>query len=318
MSSDAAYSVTLKKLQKALSLELVTADDEDRLENILVTSPEVNRPGLQLVGYLEYFGTDRIQMIGKVETSYLAGLTSEERYSRLDEFFKCGFPCMVVARGLEVFPEMLEVSRKYGIPIFRTKETTSRVLSALISYFNVELAERTREHGVLVEVFGEGILILGESGVGKSETALELVKRGHRLVADDVVEIRRVSEKTLFGIAPDEIRHFIEIRGVGILDVKNLYGVGAVKPTENINLVIQLEFWDQKKDYERLGLVDDYKEILGINIPCLTIPVRPGRNLAIIVEVAALNNRQKKMGYNAARALNERIIGKGRMRPSYE
>lgn len=306
MSSDAAYSVTLKKLQKALSLELVTADDEDRLENILVTSPEVNRPGLQLVGYLEYFGTDRIQMIGKVETSYLAGLTSEERYSRLDEFFKCGFPCMVVARGLEVFPEMLEVSRKYGIPIFRTKETTSRVLSALISYLNVELAERTREHGVLVEVFGEGILILGESGVGKSETALELVKRGHRLVADDVVEIRRVSEKTLFGTAPDEIRHFIEIRGVGILDVKNLYGVGAVKPTENINLVIQLEFWDQKKDYERLGLVDDYKEILGINIPCLTIPVRPGRNLAIIVEVAALNNRQKKMGYNAARALNER------------
>lgn len=318
MSSDAAYSVTLKKLQKALSLELVTADDEDRLENILVTSPEVNRPGLQLVGYLEYFGTDRIQMIGKVETSYLAGLTSEERYSRLDEFFKCGFPCMVVARGLEVFPEMLEVSRKYGIPIFRTKETTSRVLSALISYLNVELAERTREHGVLVEVFGEGILILGESGVGKSETALELVKRGHRLVADDVVEIRRVSEKTLFGTAPDEIRHFIEIRGVGILDVKNLYGVGAVKPTENINLVIQLEFWDQKKDYERLGLVDDYKEILGINIPCLTIPVRPGRNLAIIVEVAALNNRQKKMGYNVARALNERIIGKGRMRPSYE
>ena len=301
------FSVTLKKIKEDFSLELVT-NDENRLEDILVTSTDVNRPGLQLVGYLEYFGTDRIQMIGKVETSYLAGLTPKERYSRLDEFFKCGFPCMVVARGLEIFPEMLEVAQKYGIPILRTKDVTSRILSALISYLNVELAPRVTKHGVLVEVYGEGILILGESGVGKSETALELVKRGHRLVADDVVEIRKVSDKTLFGTAPDIIRHFIEIRGVGILDVKNLYGVGSVKVTENINLVIQLEFWDQKKNYDRLGLVDEYTDILGINVPCLTIPVRPGRNLAIIVEVAAMNNRQKNMGYNAARALNERVL----------
>ncbi len=289
-------------------MELIT-NDEDRLEDILITSTDVNRPGLQLVGYLEYFGTDRIQMIGKVETSYLAGLTSMERYSRLDEFFRCGFPCMVVARGLEVFPEMLEVSKKYGIPILRTNDVTSRILSALISYLNVELAPRVTKHGVLVEVYGEGILILGESGVGKSETALELVKRGHRLVADDVVEIRKVSDKTLFGTAPDIIRHFIEIRGVGILDVKNLYGVGSVKVTENINLVIQLEFWNEKKNYDRLGLVDEYTDILGINVPSLTIPVRPGRNLAIIVEVAAMNNRQKNMGYNAARALNDRVLG---------
>lgn len=302
------FSVTLKKIKEDFSLELIT-NDEDKMEDILITSTDVNRPGLQLVGYLEYFGIDRIQMIGKVETTYLAGLTPEERYSRLDEFFRCGFPCMVVARGLEVFPEMLEVAKKYEIPILRTNDVTSRILSALISYLNVELAPRVTKHGVLIEVYGEGILILGESGVGKSETALELVKRGHRLVADDVVEIRKVSDKTLFGTAPDIIRHFIEIRGVGILDVKNLYGVGSVKVTENINLVIQLEFWNEKKNYDRLGLVDEHTDVLGVNVPSLTIPVRPGRNLAIIVEVAAMNNRQKNMGYNAARALNDRVLG---------
>lgn len=301
------FSVTLREVMEEFQLEDIS--NCKRIDDIVITSSDINRPGLQLVGYLEYFGNDRIQIIGKVETTYLTTMSKEERYSRLDEFFKCGFPCMVVARGLEVFPEMIEVSQKYEIPILRTNDVTSRFLSGLIRYLNVQLAPRITKHGVFVEVYGEGILILGESGVGKSETALELVKRGHRLVADDVVEIRRVSDKSLVGTAPDIIRHFIEIRGIGILDVKNLYGVGSVKVTENINLVIQLEFWDEKKNYDRLGLVDEYTDILGINVPCLIIPVRPGRNLAIIAEVAAMNNRQKKMGYNAAKVLNERVLG---------
>lgn len=301
------FSVTLKEIANEFRLDDVSKCKS--LDEILVTTSDVNRPGLQLAGYMEYFGTDRIQIIGKVETTYLDGLSPEERYKRLDDFFKQGFPCMVVARGLEIYPEMLEVSRKYEIPILRTDDITSRFLSGLIRYLNLQLAPRVTRHGGLVEVYGEGILILGESGVGKSETALELVRRGHRLVADDVVEIRKVSDTTLLGTAPDIIRHFIEIRGIGILDVKNLYGVGAVKVMENVNLIIHLELWDEKKNYDRLGLVDEYTDILGIKVPSLTIPVRPGRNLAIIMEVAAMNNRQKKMGYNAAKVLNERVLG---------
>jgi HPr kinase/phosphorylase len=301
------FSVTLKEIMDEFQLEEITCCK--RLDEILVTTADINRPGLQLTGYLEYFGTDRIQIIGKGEMPYLEQLSSNERYMRLDEFFKTGFPCMVVARGLDIFQELLDVGAKYDIPVFRTNDITSRFMSGLIRYLNLKLAPRITKHGVLVEVYGEGILILGESGVGKSEIALELVKRGHRLVADDVVEVRKVSDKTLVGTAPDIIRHFIEIRGIGILDVKNLYGVGAVKMTENINLVIQLELWDDKKNYDRLGLVEEFTDILGIAIPSLNIPVSPGRNLAIIVEVAAMNNRQKKMGYNAAKVLNERVLG---------
>ncbi|MCX7710487.1 MAG: HPr(Ser) kinase/phosphatase [Clostridia bacterium] len=301
------FSVTLREIMDEFQLEDVS--ECCRIDEIVIASADINRPGLQLAGYLEYFGTDRIQIVGKGEIAYLEVLSSEERYQRLDEFFKIGFPCMVVARGLEIFPEMVDVSKKYGIPVLKTEDVTSRFMSGLIRYLNVQLAPRISRHGVLVEVYGEGILILGESGVGKSETALELVKRGHRLVADDVVELRKVSDKTLVGTAPDIIRHFMEIRGIGILDVKNLYGVGSVKVTENINLVIQLELWDEKKNYDRLGLVEEYTDILGIKVPALTIPVRPGRNLAVIVEVAAMNNRQKKMGYNAARVLNDRVLG---------
>lgn len=310
------FSVTLREVMDEFQLEDCT--DSKKLDEILITTSDINRPGLQLAGYMEYFGIDRIQTIGKGEMAYLAELEPEERYQRLDNFFQRGFPCMVVARGLEVFPEMIAVSKKYDIPVLRTNDVTSRLLSGLIRYLNVQLAPRTSKHGVFVEVYGEGILILGESGVGKSETALELVKRGHRLVADDLVEIRKVSDKTLVGTAPDIIRHFIEIRGIGILDVKNLYGVGSVKMTENINLVLNLEFWDNKKNYDRLGLVDEYTNILGIMVPSLNIPVRPGRNLAIIAEVAAMNNRQKKMGYNAARVFNEKIfneINKGSEKP---
>jgi HPr kinase/phosphorylase len=300
------FSVSMKEVMEEFQLEDVTGCKAP--EDVIIKTCEVNRPGLQLAGFFEYFGNDRVQILGKVEYTYLSGFSSQERYERLDEFFKTGFPCAVVARGLKIFPEMTEVSKKYNIPILRTKDTTSGFLSGLIRYLNVQLAPRVTKHGVLVEVYGEGILILGESGVGKSETALELVKRGHRLIADDVVEIRKVSDKTLLGTSPDIIRHFIEIRGIGILDVKNLYGVGSVKVLETINLIINLEIWNREKNYDRLGLIEEYTKILDINIPSLTVPVRPGRNLAIIVEVAAMNNRQKSMGYNAAKVLNERVM----------
>ncbi|HHV99693.1 MAG TPA: HPr kinase/phosphorylase [Clostridiaceae bacterium] len=300
------FSVTLKEIVEEFQLEVVT--ESGVLEDVLVTTPDVNRPGLQLAGYLDYFGADRVQIIGKVETSYLESLSPGERYDRLDNLFSYSFPCAVITRGLEIFPEMIEVSKKYKIPILRTQDITSIFLGGLIRYLNVQLAPRVTKHGVLVEVYGEGILILGESGVGKSETALELVKRGHRLIADDLVEIRRVSDKTLLATAPDRIRHFIEIRGVGILDVKNLYGMGSVKVMETISLIINLELWDENKNYDRLGLDDQYTEILGIKVPSLTIPVRPGRNLAIIVEVAAMNTRQKSMGYNAAKVLSDRMM----------
>jgi len=300
------FTVKLSELIKEFQLEPICMEIPP--EEVEITTSDVNRPGLQMSGYMEYFGTDRVQIIGKVETTYLTSLSSEDRLRRLDEFFRTGFPCLVIARNIEPFEEMIIVSQKYGIPVLRTDDITSRFMSGLIRYLNVMLAPRTSEHGVLVEVYGEGVLILGESGVGKSETALELVKRGHRLIADDIVEIRRVSDRTLLGSAPENIRHVIEIRGIGILDVKNLYGMGAVKMQENINLVIKLELWDVKKQYDRLGLDDEYTDILGISVPSLVIPVRPGRNLAIIMEVAAMNHRQKKMGYNAARAISERLM----------
>lgn len=299
------FTVKLSELMKEFHLKALCM--ESACDSVEITTSDVNRPGLQLSGYMEHFGTDRIQIIGKVETTYLASLSPHERQKRLDKYFETGFPCLVIARGIEPFDEMAPAAQKYGIPVLGTDDITSRFMSGLIRYLNVMLAPRITEHGVLVEVYGEGVLILGESGVGKSETALELVKRGHRLIADDVVEIRRVSDRTLLGAAPENIRHLIEIRGIGIVDVKNLYGVGSVKMQENINLVIKLELWDTHKIYDRLGLDDQYTDILGIRVPSLVIPVRPGRNLAIIVEVAAMNNRQKKMGYNAAKVLSERF-----------
>ncbi|HHW30312.1 MAG TPA: HPr(Ser) kinase/phosphatase [Clostridiaceae bacterium] len=300
------FSVPLKDIIG--EFQLINLMNNKRIDEISVTTADVNRPGLEFVGYFEHFDSSRVQIMGMAEIAYLNELSSEKRYKILDDYFNHGFPCVVIARGLKAPPEMEEISKKYDIPVLGTSDITSRFLSGLIRYLNLHLAPRITKHGVLVEVYGEGILILGESGVGKSETALELVKRGHRLIADDVVEIRKVSDKTLLGAAPDRIRHFIEIRGVGILDVKNLYGVGSVNMLETINLVIHLEHWDREKNYDRLGIDDEYTEILGIKIPSLIIPVRPGRNLAIIVEVAAMNNRQKKMGYNAAKVLNERIM----------
>ena len=302
---DFGFSVNLGKIVEDGKLEVITC--AERIKDIEIVNADVNRPGLPIAGFFDYFESSRIQVFGKVEFTYLENLSSQERSVRINALFEKHIPVAIVTRGQEIFPEMIEASVKHNVPVLRTNEGTSRFMSRLIRSLNVELGERITRHGVLVEVYGEGILILGESGVGKSETAIELVKRGHRLVADDAVEIKRVSDISLVGTAPEIIRHFIELRGIGIVDVKKIFGMGAVKDTEKIDLVISLEPWNQSKKYDRLGLKNEYINILGIDVPSLTIPVRPGRNLAIIIEVAAMNNRQKKMGYNAAEALNQRL-----------
>lgn len=275
---------------------------------IKIECPAVNRPGLQIVGYFDHFEKERIQIIGKVEHDYLETMEPEVRRKHLDEFFAHGPAAIIVTTELSVFPELLQTAEKYRVPVMRTADTTSRFMAALIAYLDVQLAPRITRHGVLVEVYGEGILILGDSGIGKSETAIELVKRGHRLIADDAVEIKRVSAKTLVGTAPEIIRHYVELRGIGIVDVRRIFGMGAVKMTEKIDLVIKLEHWEQGKMYDRFGLDSETTEILGIEIPTLTLPVRPGRNLAVILEIAAMNHRQKKMGYDTAVEFNKRLM----------
>lgn len=303
---DEKYEVCLSKIVKDQELEVLCC--EDKIDEIFIYGPDINRPGLELAGYADNFANDRIQLLGNVEMQYLYSLSEDERIRKLEMLFEIGFPCMIIARNMQPCQAMLDIANKYGIPILRTPETTTAFHSELNRYLCVQLAPRVTMHACFIEVYGEGVLITGKSGVGKSETALELVKRGHRLVADDIVEVRRVSSKTLVGTAPDIIRHMIEIRGIGFLDVKRLYGVGAVKMTENIQLVVDLERWVDGKEYDRLGLEDHFTEILGINVPSVKIPVMPGRNLAIIIEVAAMNNRQKMMGYNAAKELNKRAF----------
>ena len=299
------FSIPLSRIVSEFHLEKIyEASDFSSVE---VTSSEVNRPGTQLVGFFDYFDPRRIQILGKVEISYLHEFTHEQRLACFDKLVGTKIPMIVVTRSLEIFPELMEAAKKHDVSIFRCGESTSFFMSALISYLNVHLAPRITRHGVLVEVHGEGVLILGESGVGKSEAAVELVKRGHRFVADDAVELKRVSDRTLVGNAPENIRYFIEIRGIGIVDIRRLFGMGAVKETEKIDMIVHLEPWEEAKQYDRLGLVDEYTNILGVNIPSVTIPVRPGRNLAIIVEVAAMNNRQKRMGYNAAMEFTEQM-----------
>lgn len=302
-------SVSLRNIIDEFNLEELTSFGNT--EDILISIADVTRPGLQLSGSYEHFGADRIQLLGNMEMAYLEMQTAAVRMQKLDALLSRGIPCLIISRHHEPFPEMLECSNRYSVPLLRTPEVTSVFMSSLIKYLNVELAPETTLHGVLVEIYGEGMLMLGESGVGKSETAMEIVKRGHRLIADDLVEVRRVSDTTLLGRAPEIIRHLIEIRGLGILDVKELFGVSAVKQQESIDFVINLELWDERKTYERLGINEESTEILGIRVPSITIPVRPGRNLAIIVEVAAINFRQKRMGYNAAQALTERLFGAG-------
>ena len=302
--------VPLKHVIDELGLRVLYAPDN--YDNTEIVTSEINRPALQLAGFFDAYDSTRIQIVGMVETIYLRGLDHEERSRSIDRLFAAGLPLLVVTRSIEPFPEMVEAARKYGVTLAQSSATTSEFTAALISYLNVEMAPYINQHGVLVEVYGEGVLLLGNSGVGKSETAIELVKRGHRLIADDSVEIKRVSSKTLVGTAPEIIRHYIELRGIGIVDVRRLFGMGSVKLTEKIDLVVHLEPWSEDVVYDRMGMETEYTSILGINVPSVTIPVKPGRNLAIIVEVAAMNNRQKKLGYNAAAELDAKITSGSR------
>ena len=299
------YSVTVERIKNEFALEEIYSPYNCAEKEII--SNDVNRPGLNFTGEYDYYDEKRIQIIGNAEYGYINKLTTEQKIAVFEEFMSRKPPLVVIARMNDVLPEMLSAAKKHGVFVMRTADSTSDFIAGIISFLNVELAPRITTHGVLVEAYGEGILILGESGVGKSETAIELVKRGHRLIADDAVEIRRVSAKTLVGSAPANIRHFVELRGIGIINVKEIFGVGSVKATEKIDMVINLEQWDNKKVYDRIGLDNEKKEILGISVDCLTIPVCPGRNLAIIIEVAAMNHRQKRMGYNAAQELMKQL-----------
>ena len=299
------YSVSLEKLIKDNGLEILYVPNDPSV--LYISSRDVNRPGLMLAGHDRFFDPKRVQFLGLGEYGYLNSLTDAEKTESFKRLLEAKPSCVIITRGLEPMPEMLEQAKIYEVPVLRTNESTSSCMSTLIAYLGVELAERITRHGVLVEVYGEGILIIGDSGVGKSETAVELINRGHRLIADDAVEIRRVSSKSLVGSAPDNIRHFIELRGVGIINARNIFGIGAVKMTERINMIIKLETWNENKVYDRLGLEDEYMTVLGINIPVTTVPVTPGRNLAIIIETAAMNNRQKRMGYSAAKELMQSL-----------
>lgn len=299
------FSVSLEKIKNEFSLEEIYSPFDCSEKQII--SNDVNRPGLNFVGEYDYYDENRIQIIGNAEYRYLQKLTEEKRREVLDLYMSHKPPLIVVTRSNEIIPELLEAAKKHGVFLMRASESTSRFVAGIISFLHVELAPRITCHGVLVEVYGEGILLLGESGVGKSEAAIELVKRGHRLIADDAVEIRRVSGKTLVGSSPENIRHFVELRGIGIINVRQIFGIGAVKVTEKIDMVINLEQWDNQKIYDRIGLENEKTDILGVNVNSLTLPVRPGRNLAVIIEVAAMSNRQKKMGYNAAEDLMKQL-----------
>ncbi|MBQ4071068.1 MAG: HPr(Ser) kinase/phosphatase [Clostridia bacterium] len=299
-------TVSLTKVIEKFSLEAIYLPKLP--DDIEITCSRVNRPGLQFVGFYDHYEQARIQIIGKVENLFLAQLEPEERRRRVEDFFRSKPVSVIVTSSIEIDPTTAQAAEKYDVPLLRTSERTSEFMAALISYLNVMLGPRITRHGVLVEVYGEGILLLGDSGVGKSETAIELVKRGHRLIADDAVEIKRVSATTLVGQAPALIRHYVELRGIGIVDVRRLFGMGAVKETEKIDLVINLENWQQGKMYDRLGLESETVDILGINVPSITLPVCPGRNLSVVIEVAAMNNRQKRMGYNTAEEFNKRLM----------
>ena len=299
------FTVPLSSVMKELGLETIYMPENG--ENILISSKDVNRPGVEFTGFLDFYDNNRILVVGHTENAFLGRYSQEERERALEGLISRKPPAIIICRSLKPYPEMMEAAKRHGVALLGTADTTSSLVAALVSYMNVELAPRVTRHGVLVEVYGEGILLVGDSGVGKSETAIELIKRGHRLIADDAVEIRRVSKKSLVGTAPENIRHFIELRGIGIINARRIFGMGAVKLTEKIDMVINLEIWDKTKVYDRMGMENEYTEILGLRVPVLTIPVKPGRNLAVIIEVAAMNNRQKKMGYNAAKELLQNL-----------
>ncbi len=298
---DTKYSVSLNKIIQANGFEIAYAPDDFNSRTVI--SPDVNRPTLIFAGFDKFFDSRRLQFIGAQEMAFIESFSPEEQDERIKLFLSLEPVAVILTREMEYPDSFYKYAEEYRVPLLKSKDTTSSSMSSIISYLNVELAPRITRHGVFVEVYGEGVLILGESGVGKSETALELIKRGHRLIADDAVEIRRTSSRTLVGTAPDNIRHFIELRGVGVINARRLFGVGAVKLTEKIDMVIQLEQWVEGKTYERLGLDSEYTDILGIKIPISIVPIHAGRNLSIIIEAAAMNNRQRKMGYNAARQL---------------
>ncbi len=299
------FTISLKEIIDEFHLETIYMPKEPA--EILIDENDVTRPGLQLMGFYEYFNPERMQIIGKMEFAYLSTIDEETRTQRLDALMSRHIPALIIARELPYFSEMLDLAEKYGVPLLRSKESTSNFISGLIAFLNLNLAPRITRHGVLIEIYGEGVFITGESGVGKSETAIELVKRGHRLVADDAVEIRKVSNISLVGSSPDNIRHFLELRGIGIINARRLFGIGAVKNTEKIELIVEMEQWNPEKIYDRMGVDTQFATILGVKVPMLTIPVKPGRNLAVILEVAAMNNRQKKMGYNAATELLDQL-----------
>lgn len=300
------YSITVTQLIEKFNLVNHLPDiDTDK---ILISDPDMNRPAVQFTGFFEHFDANRIQICGNVEHAYIATMENEEERDQIfDKFFQHKMPCLIFCRGLKPHYFVLEAAKKYGVPVLTSDATTSAFVHEVVRYLHVELAPRISVHAVLVDVYGVGVLITGESGIGKSEAALELIKRGHRLVSDDRVDIAKVSDDTLVGTAPDITRHFIELRGIGIIDVKALFGAECVKMTQSIDLVINLEEWHKENDYDRLGLEDQYTEFLGNKVVSHNIPIRPGRNLAIIVESAAVNHRQKEMGYNAAQELYNRV-----------
>ena len=310
----AVQTVGLKALVEKLKLENLTP--EVNMDEIVITTPNINRPALQLAGYFDHFASERVQIIGYVEYTYLKHLSVEQRLPVYEKFLSSEIPCVIFSSATEPDEEFLQLAVKYNKPLLATAQETSPFMAEIIRVLSTMLAQCISIHGVLVDVYGEGVLLMGESGIGKSEAALELVKRGHRLVTDDVVEIRKVDEETLIGRSPAITRHFIELRGIGIVDVKELFGVSSIRESKQIDMVIRLEDWDKDKEYDRLGLTEEYTEFLGTKIVCHSLPVRPGRNLAVIVETAAANHRQKKLGYNAAqelyRRVQESISGKGK------
>ncbi len=310
------YTIPLAKIVEDFRLEVIVRPKN--FEEIQISSPEVNRPGLALAGFYDIFEPERIQLIGKAETEYLNSIEPSTKRVMLQKLVDAKPVAIIYTTNLPIDSAAVERAEKAGVPILRTGLKTSEIMASLISALNNYLAPRITRHGCLVEIYGEGILLLGDSGVGKSETTIELIKRGHRLIADDAVEIKRVSDKTLVGSAPELIKHYVELRGIGIVDVRRLFGMGAVKETEKINLVIQLENWIEGKMYDRLGMDEETIDILGINVPSITIPVRPGRNLAIILEVAAMNNRQKRMGYNTAEEFSNNLLRQMGVDPNAE
>jgi HPr kinase/phosphorylase len=295
----------LKELVEQVGLQIVNR--ASNYESIKITTPVINRPGLQLTGFYEHFTTNRIQILGINEDAYIQNFPAEVRQQKFDALMQSGIPALIIAHDIEMLPEYLTSAQKYDVTLLKSQKETSELMVAMITLLNNALAPKIMRHGVFIEVYGEGLLILGESGMGKSEAALELIKRGHRLIADDAVDIKKVNSTTVMGTAPELIRNYIELRGIGVVDVRNIFGNGAVKMAEKIDLVVKLETWNQETAYDRLGSETNYIDILGVKLPYLTVPITPGRNLAVILEVAAMNNRQKRMGYDSARDFSERL-----------